>query len=176
MRRAYPARRHGGGIYAGCRKRESEFLNLYVLEPNFVAMVLQQNIAALMIAEVFPVLVFAVRDECVPHLVVALILEHFHSVEPMLYMVAAHDNSGVVEVVDVERFFLRRWNKVVERAEFAVAFYAEFCVGVASSSRIWNSQPMAEPSPLLASGSTKYFTPLFAPFVILKSTESMKLP
>ena len=113
MRRAYPARRHGGGIYAGCRKRESEFLNLYVLEPNFVAMVLQQNIAPLMIAEVFPVLVFTVRHERVPHLVVAFILEHLGSVEPVLHVVSAHDDCGVVEVVYVERFLFGRGDKVV---------------------------------------------------------------
>lgn len=46
--------------------------------------------------------------------------------------------------------------------------------GCFSSSSIWNSQPIAEPSPLFKSGFTKYFIPLFAPSVILKSTFSIK--
>src|SRR5450756_2786685 len=50
-----------------------------------------------------------------------------------------------------------------------------FASGCTSSSRIWNSQPIAEPSPLLSSVSTKYLTPLLAPFEMLNSTISSKL-
>ena len=57
---------------------------------------------------------------------------------------------------------------------FLLPFTPSLASGCLSSSRIWNSQPIAEPSPLFKSGLTKYLTPLFAPSVILKSTVRMK--
>lgn len=94
-------------------------------------MVLKQDVALGVVAEVVPVLVFAVGHERVPHLVAALIFQHFLAVEPVLHMVAAHDDGGGVPSTDVERLFLGSRDEVVERRELAVALHSEFCVGVA---------------------------------------------
>ena len=94
-------------------------------------MVLKQDVAALVVAEVLPVLVLAVCHECVPHLVVAFVLQQFHSVEPVLHVLASYYHHGCVEAVDVERLLFRRRYEVVERAELAVAFHSELGVRVA---------------------------------------------
>ena len=57
---------------------------------------------------------------------------------------------------------------------FLFPFTPNFASGCLASSSIWNSQPIAEPSPLFKSGLTKYLIPLFAPSVILKSTFRIK--
>jgi len=57
---------------------------------------------------------------------------------------------------------------------FLFPFTPNFASGCLSSSRIWNSQPIAEPFPLFISGFTKYLIPLLAPSVILKSTFKTK--
>ena len=53
-------------------------------------------------------------------------------------------------------------------------FTPSFASGCTASSRIWNSHPIDEPSPLFSSVSTKYLMPLLAPLVILNSTISSK--
>ncbi len=53
-------------------------------------------------------------------------------------------------------------------------FTPNLASGWTALSRIWNSQPIDEPSPLFSSVSTKYLMPLLAPFVMLNSTMSSK--
>ena len=53
-------------------------------------------------------------------------------------------------------------------------FTPSFASGCTASSRIWNSQPIDDPAPLLSVVSTKYLMPLFAPVVMLYSTMSSK--
>ena len=93
-------------------------------------MVLQQDMAFGGIAEIRPVLVLAVGHEGVPHLVVALVLEEFFTVEPMFDMVAADDDRRCTEVIDIELLVLAGRNQVVQGAEGPVALHAEFRVGM----------------------------------------------
>ena len=73
-----------------------KFFDLYVLEPYFVAVVLEED-TSVAVAEIRPVFVFAVCDECVPLLCATLVLDEFYAVEPVFYMVILDDNGcGVV--------------------------------------------------------------------------------
>ena len=70
--------------------------------------------------------------------------------------------------------FLGAGIKSYNEPSFLLPFTPSFASGCLSSSRIWNSQPIAEPAPLFISGFTKYLIPLLAPSVILKSTFRIK--
>ena len=107
-----------------------EFFNLYILEPDFVAMILQKN-AAITIAKVLPILVLTIGHECVPFLSIALIFEHLHSIQPMFNMIALHNNCSCVPSCDVERLLFRSRNEVVERGKFAISLHSKLCIRMA---------------------------------------------
>ena len=92
-------------------------------------MILQKD-AAVAIAEVGPVLVFAVGHKRVPLLCVTLILQHLHAIEPMLHMIALHDNGGCVPSSDIKGLLLRSRDKVVEGSQLAVTLHAQLGIGV----------------------------------------------
>ena len=70
-----------------------EFADQDVAVADFVAVVLKEDVALAVVAEVFPVLVFAVGYKSVEHLVVAVVFEHRDAVEPMLDMVGTRPRS-----------------------------------------------------------------------------------
>ena len=90
-----------------------KFFDLYVLEPYFVAVVLEED-TSVAVAEVGPVLVFAVCDECVPLLCATLVLDELYAVESMLYMVILDDNGCGVPCCDVEGLLFGCGDEVVE--------------------------------------------------------------
>ena len=96
----------------------------------FVTVVLKKDVAFLEVSEVDPVLVLAVVHKGVPHLVVALVLDDLHVVEPVLHMVALDLDDGLVELAGMEGLVGGSWDEVVERAERAVAAYAKLGVGM----------------------------------------------
>lgn len=107
-----------------------QLADLDVLEADGVAVVLQEDVALGLVAEVGPVAVFAVGHEGVPLLRVALIFEELDVVEPVLDMVAADDDHGGVELVEDEGLVVADGDEVVEGPELAVALDAELGVGV----------------------------------------------
>ena len=91
-------------------------------------MVLEQDVAFLVVAEVRPILVLAVGHKSVPLLVVPLIFNEFHSIEPMLDVVAFDFNHRRIPGRDVERLVRRGRDKVVKRAKGPIALDPEFGV------------------------------------------------
>ena len=57
-----------------------QFLNLYVLEPHFVAVVLKEDVTFLEVAEVRPVTILAISHQGVEHLRVAVVLQDLYPV------------------------------------------------------------------------------------------------
>ena len=91
-----------------------------------VAVFLEEDVTLGMVAEVLPVLVFAAGYQCIEYLAVALIFQDLAAVEPVLDMVALHLDPGGVPAFLVEGDIrLVCGDEVVERAEGAVAGYAE---------------------------------------------------
>lgn len=91
-----------------------QFTNLYVLEVNLIAVVLQEDMAFSTIAEIWPILVLAIGHEGIPFLIVAVVFEQLRAVEPVLYVAAAHDDEGCVPHADVERLLVGSRDEVVE--------------------------------------------------------------
>ena len=90
-----------------------KFFDLYVLEPYFIAVVLEED-TSVAIAEIGPVFVFAVCHECVPLLCASFVFYEFYAVEPMFYMVILDDNGCGIPCCDVEWLLFGSGNEVVE--------------------------------------------------------------
>lgn len=93
-------------------------------------MVLQENVPFGGVTEVGPIAVFAIGNERVPFLIVAVVLEQLRAVEPVFDVATADDNEGGVELVDVEWLLFGCGDEVVKGAELAVTLHAELGVGV----------------------------------------------
>ena len=77
-------------------------------------MILQEDVAFGGITEIRPVFVLAVGHEGVPLLVVAVVLEEFYAVEPVLHVLVLYDDECGVPYADMEGFLFGCWDEVVE--------------------------------------------------------------
>ena len=91
-------------------------------------MVLEKDVAFLVVAEVGPVLVLAIGHKGVPFLIVTLIFNEFHTIEPMLDMVALDLHHRCVPGRDVEGFIRWSGNQVIKRSQGPVSFDSELGV------------------------------------------------
>ncbi len=71
----------------------AETPNLDVAEPDLVAVILQQDVAVLALAETIDALELALLDCRIERRTVELVLQHLLSVQPVLDRLAAHDDS-----------------------------------------------------------------------------------
>ena len=87
-------------------------------------MILKQDVATDMVAEIIPILVFAIRHESIPFLIVALVFEKFHAIQPMLHVIAFNNDHRSIEFIDIERLVFRSRNQVVHGTQLAVTLHA----------------------------------------------------
>ena len=107
--------------------------DLHVAEADFVAVVLEEDVAGGVVAEVRPVTILAVGDEGVPLFVAALILQHLGAVEPMLDVVTLDNDHGCLEAVGIGKVVPRTvagGDEVVEGGLRTIALHAEFGIGM----------------------------------------------
>ena len=74
--------------------------------------------------------VLTISHQRIPHFVLASILNQLHAIQPMLYMVAFHNDHGCVELFLVERLLGRSRNQVVKRTELAVTLHTQLGIGM----------------------------------------------
>ena len=125
--------------------------------------------------ETRPYLVFAFRYKLSESGGVSIIFQHFYPVEPMFHMTAFRNNTGPVPLSGRKYQFVFRPDQIVERSQCPAAFMVAQ-QGVGMILIIQQLVFQADSGGLIpASASvTKYFMPLLAPFVSLKSSSSIK--
>ena len=94
-------------------------------------MILQKDMPLFEIAEVWPITIFAICYQSIPHLIVTLVFQEFDSVEPMFHMIAIDNYNCSIPTSLVNGFTGRSRNKVVELTKLSVAFHAQFSIGMA---------------------------------------------
>jgi hypothetical protein len=60
-----------------------------------------------------PISIFTAGNESSPHLVVAVIFDDQHTVQPMFDMITFHNDAGCVELIFFERLLLAGRDQVV---------------------------------------------------------------
>src|SRR5271155_717483 len=94
-------------------------------------MFLKQNMPVRPFAKIWNVLEFAARDGFAERRRAAIIFENFFAVEPMLDVRATRNDARMIPFADGIDLLVRvARDQIVERAEFAVAVVAKFCVGM----------------------------------------------
>lgn len=116
--------------YRHCVSILLEFLYLDVAVPHLIAVVLQEDMTFCSIAEVGPILVFAVSHKGIPHLVVAIVLKEFFSIEPVLHMVSFNFDHSCVPAIFIDRLCVGSRYEVIERTQFSVAFHTQLGIGM----------------------------------------------
>lgn len=90
-----------------------QFFDLYILKPDFIAVILKKNITFCWITEIRPVFVFAVGNQRIPHVCITGIFDKFYPVQPVFYVVIFYNDSSCIELFLVERLFGGSRNQVV---------------------------------------------------------------
>ena len=98
---------------------------------HFVAVVLKQDMAGLVVTEVCTLAEFAALHQGIEHLVVAIVFHDLHAVEPVLDVVVLYDDPGGIPLAHTEVcFILVGTDKVVEGTQGTVAGYTELGIGM----------------------------------------------
>ena len=65
---------------------------------HLIIVILQQDMTTIATGKVLYLGKLAVRNDRIPHIVILLILENLHSIEPLLNVIATNHNAGGIPI------------------------------------------------------------------------------